>query len=1370
MSETTAHTRPMVQSGEASQSHVDGSVLSTLSVPSTQTCANCGERGFADPARFRGSNESAWTPKLHQVDAIRDIAHAFVCDDVSRAKLVMSCGSGKTLTALWALQEIADQWRDDPTKSVHSVIVFVPSLPLITQLLCEWQEQWEDKKFRMEDVLTVCSDGAVHRTEGQRGEKNGTSRQKAKRKRNGDTHEDEDEQDDTRGMPFDAFEQKTSCKVTSESSTILEWLEERSFRDEDSDDCGDERISLILCTYQSSHKVKDALQGSDHEFEFDFGIFDEAHKTVIAGKNDRTFKLALTNENIRIKRRLFMTATPRITKARTTNNNSEHQFADDGEEIGTMCDDSHHGNTAHALSFRAAIDLGIICEYKILVVCVDETCAELHALCSGETSINGRQLPARHLAKALALKHACTGADDAGDTRPRKALTFHRLNGKDGEWNDAELTAASMESLAKTCMDNTEFEVLRISGAYNADKRMKIMRKYDEAERAILTNARALSEGVDIPVIDLVAFMSTKQSEVDIMQSAGRAMRLDPNNPKKVAYVLLPVFIPKDIHAKGNQDDTNSTHPDAELCGNSNEAKSIAQEPTTSAISLDRSTDQTSLTRAPETPLSACAQMPGAALDQRDELPTTKKRKIPNDTHKGPRTHISSLVGLASESTVACSDNTSIQSQNKNTAPSRRDASVGVPNTGKALTAINTEVLGVPKDYANVLAVFKAFCDNDYKFQEAMNAVRQTSRRNTDHGSSPLEQVVEAENMFRKFVHVAYVGSDGVNVDAEDIERAVRTVVMYATTSNWEEYYDALKRYKDGEGKGDPDCKVRFIDPDTGLEVGKWLKYQRESKKSGTLSADRVERLEKLGVRWDSWEASELEKYYDALKRYKDGEGKGDPTCPSRYVDPVTGLKVGKFLCRIRRKYKENKLSDDFKKRLDALGLRWEVVDRADWETHFEALKHYMEAHNGDEPPQKYKVDDLDLGMWLSNQRRKMRESPNDENVQRLLKLGVSASPNDDTWEKYYDALERYTNGPGKGDPNTCHHGIDDPETKLKVGIWLQNQRAIKKRLDKPDSKGKKKTHRVLTPERIKRLEKLGVRWNLKDYDEIWEKNFQSLKRYTEGPGEGDPNTCTKGCGNGGGYKDPDTGVDIGDWLRQQRSKKSKGKLKTDQIKRLEDLGVWWSQSGSQVAVELNSSKRFPDKERQQSQLDAENNLAELVVYFQYDYRRSKLKDVIDNLISWGGSSTKDDDLAAWENQLPKDSPLRSTLNVLRNNHIKWLCYIYWKAVRKLRDNYYLPSKLGLDQWSDHRAELVVETCRQWIISAGMNSVAQLVLSLLRGCPGFVDICAIAATDGNNEQLNEALLQPFRDAVKGVEGDDNGLSGSKLAEQLVGIE
>ena len=95
----------------------------------------------------------------------------------------------------------------------------------------------------------------------------------------------------------------------------------------------------------------------------------------------------------------------------------------------------------------------------------------------------------------------------------------------------------------------------------------------------------------------------------------------------------------------------------------------------------------------------------------------------------------------------------------------------------------------------------------------------------------------------------------------------------------------------------------------------------------------------------------------------------------------------------------------------------------------------------------------------------------------------------DDTWEKNYDALERYTKGPGKGDPNTCHHRYQDPETKLNVGQWLQNQRSTKKSLDNPDSKGKKKKHRVLTPERIKRLEKLGVRWNLKDYDEIWEKN-----------------------------------------------------------------------------------------------------------------------------------------------------------------------------------------------------------------------------------------------------------------------------------------
>ena len=209
------------------------------------------------------------------------------------------------------------------------------------------------------------------------------------------------------------------------------------------------------------------------------------------------------------------------------------------------------------------------------------------------------------------------------------------------------------------------------------------------------------------------------------------------------------------------------------------------------------------------------------------------------------------------------------------------------------------------------------------------------------------------------------------------------------------------------------------------------------------------------------------------------------------------------------------------------------------------------------------------------------------------------------------------------------------------------------------------------------------------------------------------------------------------------------------------------------MSEEKKAERGRKRQEQRMSHLKAEDNAAKLSIYFRCDLPRSKLKDVIDDINRWRidvGSSTPDDDLARWENRLPKDSPLQNTLNVQRSNRQKWLCHIYWIAVLKLRQHYFLPSKLGSDEWSDYHADLVLDTCRQWINSVGSlgsRLPASYVLSLLRRRPDFVDIFAIFKADGNVEQT---LLQPFTDAVKGVEGHEReGLSQSKLAEPLVGI-
>lgn len=210
------------------------------------------------------------------------------------------------------------------------------------------------------------------------------------------------------------------------------------------------------------------------------------------------------------------------------------------------------------------------------------------------------------------------------------------------------------------------------------------------------------------------------------------------------------------------------------------------------------------------------------------------------------------------------------------------------------------------------------------------------------------------------------------------------------------------------------------------------------------------------------------------------------------------------------------------------------------------------------------------------------------------------------------------------------------------------------------------------------------------------------------------------------------------------------------------------------MTEEQKEKKRSENRAQRQKHLDAEANGAKLEIYFRYDHPGSKLKDLIDSVTDWqlrrraDGSSTPDDDLRSWQDDPNvRDGPLPKTLTVLRNNHLKWLCYMYWKAVCKLRMRYCEESKIS--EWSpEHRDELIQESCRQWLHSAGPQGShslgASCVLSLLRHETDFVDIVKIATKGANHEQ--ERLN--FNGAVIGITADySKGLSKSKLAESLV---
>lgn len=246
---------------------------------------------------------------------------------------------------------------------------------------------------------------------------------------------------------------------------------------------------VLFCTYQSA----DVLMG----MTFDYGVFDEAHKT--AGFEDKFFSLGLYNDNITIKKRLFMTATPRKSRLRGSH----------GVEIVSMDNADVYGEVGHSLSFRKAVEQGIICEYRVLITVLNKPV---------DTSKNS----ATQVAIAQAVEKYGI----------KSIFSYHHTVVEAQEF---------LHNMDKVLPDAT---LLHVNGKQTWKQRSKIMRKFEEADLGFMTNARCLVEGVDVPSVDMTAFTHPKKSVVDIVQAVGRSMRKDPDNPKKkYGYILVPVFL-----------------------------------------------------------------------------------------------------------------------------------------------------------------------------------------------------------------------------------------------------------------------------------------------------------------------------------------------------------------------------------------------------------------------------------------------------------------------------------------------------------------------------------------------------------------------------------------------------------------------------------------------------------------------------------------------------------------------------------------------------------------------------------------------------------------------------------------------------------
>ena len=408
-------------------------------------------------------------PKAHQKPAVKDAHGHFVIGKAKRGKLIMPCGSGKSLTAYWIAGELGS----------HRIVIAVPSLALIRQTLKVWLRETQANQQEVEWIC-VCSDESAGRVE----------------------------RDDTA-----VLRQDLGVPCLTDPNEIAAWLKRKH-----------SGLTVVFTTYQSGETLAKAARAA--KFTFDLGIMDEAHKTV--GDGEKLFSHLLQDKNLPIRRRLFMTAT-------------ERRYAGQSDTVLSMDDPATYGETFHLLSFKRAMeyDPPILSDYKIISIAVSrEEVAELirkNTFVRPDKGPWNEEIEADMLASLIALRKAMKRYPI------RHAVSFQ------GRIQRAEVFKTHNDDFTQPFHSYGKLETFHVSGKTPTGTRARIIGEFARAERALITNARCLTEGVDVPGIDCVLFADPRRSAVDIVQAVGRALRPAPN--KQFGYIIVPILHDTDATA-----------------------------------------------------------------------------------------------------------------------------------------------------------------------------------------------------------------------------------------------------------------------------------------------------------------------------------------------------------------------------------------------------------------------------------------------------------------------------------------------------------------------------------------------------------------------------------------------------------------------------------------------------------------------------------------------------------------------------------------------------------------------------------------------------------------------------------------------------
>jgi len=441
------------------------------------------------------------TIRPHQQDALTAVRTGLAESD--RGKLIMACGTGKTFTGLKIAEDMAGAGK--------TVLFLVPSLALMSQTIREWTID-TGTPLR---AFAVCSDVQVGK----------------RRKSDSDVAEIE-----THDLDYPAT--TNASKLAAKASRPAA-----------------DRMTVVFSTYQSIQVISDAQRRHGLP-EFDLIICDEAHRTTgatLEGEDESNFVKIHSQDFIAGRKRLYMTATPRVFGDAVKSKANEASAV-----LCSMDDEALYGETLFARGFGWAVENGLLTDYKVLVLAVDEQMVSggvQHRLADGTS-----ELKLDDATKIIGCYKALTkrGLKDELLTDPQpmhRALAFCKdiATSKLVQNEFAAVIAEYLESDEgkETEGDTTplDCQLEHVDGTFNAKARNRLLDwlKEEHGDHAcrILTNARCLSEGVDVPALDAILFMHPRKSQIDVVQSVGRVMRRAPN--KNMGYVILPIGLPAGV-------------------------------------------------------------------------------------------------------------------------------------------------------------------------------------------------------------------------------------------------------------------------------------------------------------------------------------------------------------------------------------------------------------------------------------------------------------------------------------------------------------------------------------------------------------------------------------------------------------------------------------------------------------------------------------------------------------------------------------------------------------------------------------------------------------------------------------------------------